>query len=171
MSTVGDRGPADNHPRRHGCCPQSLPLSAARESAPETAMESHASRQLPESSPVHRSRNSTPVQARRYRHIRFLLRYSRWSHSASHRKIHHTGTATDRHPISGCPATAMSSLLPYPYASVSLRPHKYCVYCDCESSVSECNPHSILAKPLHRPARSSSPGSTARVQGWQPMLV
>src|SRR5688572_26889207 len=34
-----------------------------------------------------------------------------------------------------------------------------------------CSPHSVFAKPLQRPARSSSPWSTARVQGQQPMLV
>ena len=34
-----------------------------------------------------------------------------------------------------------------------------------------CSPHSVFAKPLQRPARSSSPRSTARVQGQQPMLV
>ena len=34
-----------------------------------------------------------------------------------------------------------------------------------------CRPHSVLAVPLQRPARSSSPNITARVQGQQPMLV
>lgn len=34
-----------------------------------------------------------------------------------------------------------------------------------------CNPHSVLAVPLQRPARSSSPNITERVQGQQPMLV
>ena len=34
-----------------------------------------------------------------------------------------------------------------------------------------CRPHSVLAMPLQRPARSSSPNITARVQGQQPMLV
>ncbi len=38
-------------------------------------------------------------------------------------------------------------------------------------SSSVCRPHSVLAKPLQRPARSSSPNITARVQGQQPMLV
>lgn len=33
-----------------------------------------------------------------------------------------------------------------------------------------CKPHSVLAAPLHLPARSSSPAATARVQGQQPML-
>ncbi len=33
-----------------------------------------------------------------------------------------------------------------------------------------CNPHSVFGIPLHRPARSSSPHSTGRVQGRQPML-
>ena len=32
-----------------------------------------------------------------------------------------------------------------------------------------CNPHSILEVPDQRPARGSSPGATARVQGAQPM--
>ena len=32
-----------------------------------------------------------------------------------------------------------------------------------------CRPHSVLAKPAHRPARGSSPGSTRRVHGSQPM--
>ena len=39
------------------------------------------------------------------------------------------------------------------------------------SSSSVCSPHSVLAKPLQRPARSSSPNITARVHGQQPMLV
>ena len=34
-----------------------------------------------------------------------------------------------------------------------------------------CRPHSVLAEPLQRPARSSSPNITARVHGQQPMLV
>ncbi len=33
----------------------------------------------------------------------------------------------------------------------------------------ECSPHSVLASPAQRPARGSSPGSTRRVHGWQPM--
>jgi len=35
-----------------------------------------------------------------------------------------------------------------------------------------CNPHSLLSGNSHhqRPARISSPGSMARVQGWQPIL-
>jgi hypothetical protein len=33
-----------------------------------------------------------------------------------------------------------------------------------------CSPHSVFWKPLQRPARSSSPNITARVQGQQPML-
>src|SRR5580700_2994345 len=40
-------------------------------------------------------------------------------------------------------------------------------------SAAKWMPHSFLASCSHhqRPARSSSPGSTARVQGAQPMLV
>ena len=34
---------------------------------------------------------------------------------------------------------------------------------------SECRPHSVLAWPAQRPARSSWPASTARVQGQQPI--
>src|SRR5687767_1825714 len=34
-----------------------------------------------------------------------------------------------------------------------------------------CRPHSTFPVPLQRPARSSSPNITARVQGKQPMLV
>ena len=30
-------------------------------------------------------------------------------------------------------------------------------------------PHSVLAKPAHRPARGSCPGATGRVQGAQPI--
>jgi len=34
---------------------------------------------------------------------------------------------------------------------------------------SEWRPHSVLAWPAHRPARSSSPWATGRVQGQQPI--
>ena len=34
-----------------------------------------------------------------------------------------------------------------------------------------CNPHSVFALPLQRPARLSSPGATGRVHGQQPMLA
>ena len=34
-----------------------------------------------------------------------------------------------------------------------------------------CNPHSVFAVPVQRPARSSSSDETARVQGRQPMLA
>jgi len=30
-------------------------------------------------------------------------------------------------------------------------------------------PHSLLSKPVQRPARSFSPSPVGRVQGWQPM--
>ena len=33
-----------------------------------------------------------------------------------------------------------------------------------------CSPHSVLALPLQRPARLSSPGATGRVHGQHPML-
>ena len=34
-----------------------------------------------------------------------------------------------------------------------------------------CNPHSVFAVPVQRPARSSSPDATARVQGRHPILA
>src|SRR5881275_1548356 len=37
--------------------------------------------------------------------------------------------------------------------------------------VNVCSPHSVLPLPLHRPARSGSPGAVGRVHGQQPMLV
>ncbi|MPM63521.1 hypothetical protein SDC9_110401 [bioreactor metagenome] len=36
-------------------------------------------------------------------------------------------------------------------------------------SAHRCNPHSVLARPAHRPARGSSPGATRRVHGSQPI--
>src|SRR5437899_12115689 len=40
----------------------------------------------------------------------------------------------------------------------------------CSWSWRTCSPHSFLAVPDQRPARSSSPVTTARVHGQQPML-
>ena len=37
--------------------------------------------------------------------------------------------------------------------------------------VNVCSPHSVLPLPLHRPARSGSPGAVGRVHGQQPMLA
>jgi hypothetical protein len=38
-----------------------------------------------------------------------------------------------------------------------------------EVSRRACSPHSVFAEPAQRPARSSSPSATARVQGAQPI--
>ena len=41
----------------------------------------------------------------------------------------------------------------------------------CHRRAHPCSPHSVLAWPLQRPARLSSPGATGRVHGQQPMLT